>query len=212
MDGNRGVSDSQYLAGVEGMGYPATVPPPSAPPLRCRTVARPARKPQALLAMPTYNYVSGSLTAAQVTAITSAIATIRTNLPFLHPLSPEDRHALPKMGQKSQPFVSQVYVAAKANPTALPASFDLAAFDSDFALWQALGPIGAQLSLLSEAFDDTMLALGSDLYSESLDAYVYLKTGNAANAINDLRTSIGRRFSKRSTKEEPPAATPAAAT
>ncbi len=55
--------------------------------------------------MPTYNYVSGTLTAAQVTAITTAIATIRTNLPFLHPLSSEDRHALPKMGQKSQPFV-----------------------------------------------------------------------------------------------------------
>ena len=212
MDGNRGVSDSQYLAGVERTGYPATVPPPPAPHCGAGPWRAPCSATPSTLVMPTYNYVSGSLTAAQVTAILNAVATIRTNLPFLHPLSPEDRHALPKMGQKSQPFVSQVYLAAKANPTALPASFDLAAFDTDYALWQALGPIGAQLSQLAEAFDDTMLALGSDLYSESLDAYVYLKTGNAANTVNDLRTSIGRRFAKRSTKEETPAATPAATT
>lgn len=150
--------------------------------------------------MPTSNYVSGTLTAAQVTAIIGALATIRTNLPFLRNLDPEDRRSLPKMGPKTQPFVTQVFLAAKANPATLPASFDLPGYEADLALWQALGPIATQLTQLAELFDDTMIALGSDLYSESLDAYTYLKAGNGASGLDELRSTMGKRFMKRSAK------------
>jgi hypothetical protein len=159
--------------------------------------------------MPVANLVSGALTAAQVTAISTALGTIRTNLPFLRNLSPDDRHTLPKMGTASLPFVSQSLLAAKANPTVLPASFDLPGFDADMALYQALGPISTQITQLNELFNDTMLALGSDLYSEALDAYLYLKAGNGAAGLDELKATMGKRFMKRTAaKTETPAPVP----
>ena len=213
MDGNRGVSDSQYLAGVEGMGYPATVPPPSAPPLRCRTVARPERKPRKSTAMPVQNYVSGAVTAAQGTTVTTALGTIRSTLTCLRNLTPEDRRSIPKMGGKSFLFVNQAFQAAKTNSGKLPASFDLPGFESDLALYNALLPLASQITQLNELFDDTMLALGSDLYSESLEAYTYLKAGNAAAGLDELKATMSKRFMRsKPAKEETPAATPAATT
>jgi len=163
--------------------------------------------------MPVQNFVSGAITAAQSTAVTTAVGTIRTNLAFLRNLSPEDRRTIPKMGGKSFLFVNQVLQAGKANSGKLPASFDLPGFDADLALYNALLPLATQITQLAELFDDTVLALGSDLYSESLEAYGYLKAGNAAAGLDDLKATMSKRFMRsKSTKEETPAATPAATT
>lgn len=160
--------------------------------------------------MPVQNLVSAALTPAQVTAATTAIGTIRTNLPFLRNLTIEERRALPKMGPRSLAFVNQALLAAKANGGKLPASFDLPGFEADLALYNALGPIATQLTQLQELFDDTLLALTSDLYSEALEAYTYLKAGNATAGLDELKASLSQRFMPRAKpakeKEETPAA------
>ena len=48
--------------------------------------------------MPDDNRISAELTAAAVTAVEGAIATIRTNLPFLISLTNDERRRLVKLG------------------------------------------------------------------------------------------------------------------
>lgn len=50
----------------------------------------------------------------------SAVNTIKEKLPFLIDLSPDDRHALPKMGDKRSGFVQQALEIAEQNPDILP--------------------------------------------------------------------------------------------
>ena len=48
------------------------------------------------------NRVSAQLGEAERQAVFAAIQTIRQKLPFLLDLTPEERHALPKFGDKSR--------------------------------------------------------------------------------------------------------------
>ena len=54
------------------------------------------------------NRISASLSQADRDAVMKAIATIREKLPFLVDLTTEERRSLPKMGDKSRAFVSNL--------------------------------------------------------------------------------------------------------
>ena len=114
------------------------------------------------------------------------------------------------MGDKSRAFVDKTLLAAQANKVLLPVGFDLAGFERDYALWLALAPVAQQLRQFQELFDDTMTALSSDLYTEALAVYSYLKAGGADAGLNDVRAAIGKRFAHRSgTGAQAPAPTAA---
>lgn len=53
------------------------------------------------------NRVSASLSRADRQAVLAAVNTIREKLPFLIDLTPDERRALPKMGDSSRGFVTQ---------------------------------------------------------------------------------------------------------
>jgi len=152
--------------------------------------------------------VSGTVSSEDITTIVASIRNIREKLPFLHGLSTEDRQGLPKLGDKSQAFVAQALQAANANPKLLPSSFDLAEFQRDYALWQALQPAITELTQLAELADDTLVGLGSDLFTEALAVYGYLQMSDPDNGLKDLKASLSQRF-KRSSNG---AATPSAVT
>lgn len=147
--------------------------------------------------MPATNYVSAELTPADQTAVLAAIATIRTKLPFLMDLSDDERASLVRFGPKSHAFVGSALQAAQANAQIIPAALDLAEFARDYALWQTIQPIAVQLTQLHELFDDTMAAIGSDLYSEALAAYGYMKVAGSGPALDELKASLGVRFARR---------------
>lgn len=150
------------------------------------------------------NYVSATFDTAAQQTVTTALADLLAGLPFLIDLSPEDRRFMPKMGPKSQAFVEKCLEAAKANPKALSGSFDLAEFERDLALWKALQPIALKVAQLNELLDDTLTAVGSDLYTEALACYGYLKAAGNNAGLDDLKSQLSTRFSRR------PAARPAA--
>lgn len=155
--------------------------------------------------MPVTTLVSAELAPADQQAVLAAIATIRAKLPFLIDLSAEDRAGLVKFGPKSHLFVEKSLQTAQANAQIIPPAFDLAEFARDYALWQSLQPIAVQLMQLQEFFDDTIAALGSDLYSEALAAYTYMKASGSGQGIDDLKTMLGQRFAR---KSAPPAPAP----
>ena len=80
------------------------------------------------------NRVSASLGDAEKTALLGAIANLKSSLPFLIDLTPEERRALPKLGDKSRAFVSKALEVAIQNEDILPRSFDLEEFKRDVAL------------------------------------------------------------------------------
>ena len=114
------------------------------------------------------NRVDATLTSQDAQEITDAIKTIRTRLPFLMDLSPDERRSMPALGDRSRAFVSRALEVAKQNPGFLPHAFDVDAMDRDMQLFSALQPILTALTQLSELVDDTVHAIGSEAYVDAL--------------------------------------------
>lgn len=152
------------------------------------------------------NRISATLSAADATAVMDAINTIRTKLPFLLDLTPEERHTLPKMGDKSRAFVSQALEVAKQNPDILPRSFSVAEMSSDVELADALQPIRIALNQLQELVEDTSMQVGSEAYTAALLVYQYARAGGKGAALDGMLDALGQRFARKSraTPKEPP--------
>jgi hypothetical protein len=156
------------------------------------------------------NKVSVTMAAAAITNITAALATIEKNLPVLINLSPEDRKALPKMGDKTLAFVSKALDYAKLNPTLVPPFLSVAEFEKDVVAVTALSNILKPLQQLTEKLDDTTMQAGSEAYSAALIFYASLK-GAAKAGVPGMKTildDLQQRFPGRG-KEEPFKATTA---
>jgi hypothetical protein len=149
------------------------------------------------------NRVSASLSDADRQAVLAAVQTIRQKLPFLVDLSPEERHRLPKMGDKSRAFVEQALTIASQNEDVLPRSFDVEEFRRDVELMDALRPIAAALAQLYELVDDTLLEVSSEAYASALAVYGYARAGGKGSALDGLLEGMAQRFARktRPTKE-----------
>lgn len=143
------------------------------------------------------NRVSAEISAADVKAVSEAISTIKKKLPFLIDLSPAERSALPKMGDKSQAFVKSALEIATQNEDILPRKFDIAEFKKDVALLEQLLPLSLQLNQLAELLDDTMLATGSEAYSAALVVYQQAKLAGKGGGMDKQLDALGKRFARK---------------
>ena len=160
--------------------------------------------------MPKDNLVSGTLTAADMQAVTDALATIRAKMPFLIDLSPTEKRRLFKMGDGSRAFVEKALIAAQANPQVLPPSFNLAEYARDWALWAQMGTLSNNVVQLAELIDDTRTAIGADLMNAGLTAYGYLSQASVGG-LEEIKADLGKRFDRRSPPAPTTPATPATA-
>ena len=152
----------------------------------------------------TDNRVSASLTDADKAAVLSAVNTIREKLPFLIDLSLEERKGLPKLGDKSQAFVSQALELATQNTDILPRSFDVDEFRKDVELLNALRPVVTALTQLQELLDDTYVEVGSEAYSSALFVYQIARAANKGAALDNLLDGLGARFARKSRNKDAP--------
>lgn len=148
------------------------------------------------------NKIDATISAATRDQILDLIAQIRALLPFLIDLTPEDRQALPKMGDKSRAFVSGSLQLATQDDSYLPRSFDVPEMRKDVELAEALYPIGVALKQLSEFVDDTYIQVGSEAYTAALVVYQSAKRNGQGAALDGLLDALGERFARKS-KEEP---------
>ena len=144
------------------------------------------------------NRIDATLSQADTTAVMDAINTIRTKLPFLLDLTPEERHTLPKMGDKSRAFVSQALEVAKQNQDILPRSFDVEEMRRDVELANALQPIMLALAQVQELVEDTYLQVGSEAYTAALLVYQYARAGGKGAALDNALDALGQRFARKS--------------
>jgi hypothetical protein len=146
--------------------------------------------------MSTPNRISAVLASTAVTNILNAIATIRTNLPFLLNLTEEERRDLVKAGQKSQAVVGLGVIFAQQHPEALPANFNVIEFAKDNDLLTPLQTVAAAVSQLDEDVQDTLLALTNDLMLEFLDLYAIAKANNRDGRYDSFINSVAPRFAR----------------
>lgn len=136
------------------------------------------------------NRVSVNLSAAEQQEVMTAIATIRRELSFLVPMSPEERRATVRLGDRNRAFTRKVLELATQNPEFLPCSFDLEEMRHDLELFEALQPMLLALTQLRELIDDTAIAAGSEAYSAALEVYRYAKTNGTAAGLDEFIETI----------------------
>ncbi|MFH0894014.1 MAG: hypothetical protein V2A54_06230, partial [Bacteroidota bacterium] len=129
-----------------------------------------------------YSNISAALTVAQKASIKANIDAIKTILIFLVNLTPQERMKLRKTGNVRFGYVNDVYKAAVANPTTLPAGFNITEFGKDMQLLSDLTDIMGWLRTLNEGMDDTLMALGSEVIHQSDEVYGMLKVQAAKSS------------------------------
>jgi hypothetical protein len=145
--------------------------------------------------MTEHNLVSAALTSQAVTNITTAVATIRTNLPFLVNLSDEQRKKLHNVTEASQGIARASINFVAQHPEAIPSYYPLTEFNKDATLLDPYQQVASLIETLNTDTQQTLRALYSDLLYETYDIYAFAKTGNRTGAYDDFINVIKGRFS-----------------
>src|SRR5256714_5036673 len=127
-----------------------------------------------------YQNIDASLSAASLQAVKDAFTLIVEKLPFLVSLTADERKATFKAGPDSLSFITNALAAAQANPTILPVSFSVPAFQRDVELFNVLTELSTLAASLASQIDDTRLAVGGEAMQQATQGYRYGE--NAAQA------------------------------
>mgnify|MGYP001556929028 CR=1 FL=1 len=142
--------------------------------------------------MPNDNRISAALTAEDKTAILDAVALIKSKLPFLLNLTPDERVVLPKMSDKSVAFDEKCDTYMDSLPTLIPGFVDVNEVKKDRALRSELADVAAELIALGRSMDDTMMVVSSEVWMADLSFYQSVRqaakrsVNGAQAAYNDL--------------------------
>jgi hypothetical protein len=146
--------------------------------------------------------ISAAINAADKAQIEASITQIKTLLPFLINMDPQARKRLRKMATKRAGYVAEVYNAVIANPSVVPASFDVTEYTKDKVLYDDLVYIRDLIITLSEAIEDTLLTLGGELMHESDSAYNYMQRAAKDNSpLSETVKKIGTAFTGQGKKK-----------
>jgi hypothetical protein len=101
----------------------------------------------------------------QIEAVKTALA------PYTLALTPQERHAMLKMGDKSLAFVEKTHDYAGDNPAFVPGYLDMDGFDKDFGDAHGLWRLRTAIHQLDEMVEDTIMVAGSEAYHAALAVY-----------------------------------------
>lgn len=142
------------------------------------------------------NLIDIVLSDETLSAVDAALDTLETHFTGLIALSPEQRRALIKMGDKSEAFCRQAVDSFVQNPGVLPRNFDVEAYQRDLDALDDLRPRLIRLNRLRERMVDSEMALGSDLMTNSLEGYASLKRAGRGIGLEAMRQMLAIRFSR----------------
>jgi hypothetical protein len=151
--------------------------------------------------MPTINQrMSLNMPEAEAQAVRDAVKVLQDTLvPHLINLGPEERRALPKMGDKTVAFVSKAMQYAREHPDMLPPFVDIDEFARDLAAVELLLGLLRPLRQVVDMVEDSMLLAGSEAYSAGLafyevaKAYAKRNVAGAGTIADDLASSLPAR-------------------
>lgn len=150
------------------------------------------------------NVISAHLSQVQMNDILAVIDDLKQKMDCLIDLDTEQRKGLLVMGDRSKAFVDRALEVAKNHSDILPRRFDLDEYERDVKLAANLARIQDTLLPFMNMLDDSVLAAGSDAYSQSLEVYAYAKAAGTGDGLDEIRRSMSRRFSKKRTASQEP--------
>lgn len=124
--------------------------------------------------------------------------------PYLVALSSAERMSLPKMSDKTQPFVEKTIAYSKNYPQFAPSYMDTKALDANHKTYDQLRPLFRVVKQLSDGLDDTTMEAGAACYANALNYYNSVKHAAridvpGAKAIHD---DLRKRFVKPKTDKD----------
>lgn len=137
-----------------------------------------------------YQNISAVISAADKTAVQTAIQTIKAKLPFLVNLNPQERKKLRKMGPVHTSYVQDVYQAVVNNSIVIPGSINLAEYGKDVALMKDITDILSWLLPVFDGIENTSVALGNELMKQSDECYGYLKVAAKKSSNQSLNQTV----------------------
>ena len=138
--------------------------------------------------------------------VNEALAQI-TNLlqPYLIALTPEQRHDIPKMNDRTVPFVEKTLAYAQSSPQFAPPYMDVKALDMDMKVHGQLMPLLRTVKQLCDGLDDTTMEAGAESYVNALSYYNSVKQAAKMNVpgAKAIYDDLQKRFERKSKKTEP---------
>ncbi len=152
------------------------------------------------------NKVPFNIIEEDLAAIQGSIQTLQTKLlPHLATLSRDERHELPKMGDKTVGFVLKTQEYCKQNPDLAPQFLDLEGLNTGVKAFEQIRAIYQPLLQITDSLRDSLLLAGSEAYSTSLQFYNSVKqaTKSKVQKAETIYTDLAARFPGRPKKDEP---------
>ncbi len=148
----------------------------------------------------TANKVSASLSPSDKETVMTAIETLKTTLPFMISLTPEERKALPKVGDRSRGFILNALEVAQHNSDCLPRSFDVVEMQKDVKLMEDLYPILLLLGQLHSVMADTYTTANCEAYTAALRVYDCAKASATQPGMKTVVEELKQHFARRTAK------------
>jgi len=156
------------------------------------------------------NRISLAITAAQKTAIVTAVTALKTALDgIITNLNVDERRSLPKIGDKSVAFDEKCAAYMASRPELVPSFLDTAEMTKDRQLVADLLPCFRELAPLCEGLEDTITLAQSDNMVGDLAFYqnVQAAAKRGVPGTDTILADLKTRFPGRP-KATPPAPTP----
>jgi hypothetical protein len=124
--------------------------------------------------------------------------------PYLLPLTPAERHDLPKMGDKTLSFVEKAQDYTHHYPQLCPSYLNVAEFDVDMTDATKLRTVHIAAKQLSDDIDDTVMIAGSEAYQAALVFYNAVKFAAAQDipGAKEVYVDLKARFPRVKRKKE----------
>jgi len=144
------------------------------------------------------NRVSAEISPESLQRILGALATLRAELPFLITVTPQERREMAKLGDKSVAFDEKCVSYMQTHPDFLPGFVKADELAKDRALRSQMQRFAAEMNALSDAVEDTLSVVGSEIWMADLAYYQNVREGarrgldGAQGIYEDLRQRFPR--------------------
>ncbi len=132
----------------------------------------------------TENRLNTTISAADLTAINTALATVLAKLPAIS-LNDDQRKAMKSIDVDNKVFAEDAIYQINSNGAGvIPAYVSAAAMQTDLALYEQADQIKATLTSIMQRVDDIRQVTGDELYTAALTSYRLFESASAAGVPN----------------------------
>ena len=134
-----------------------------------------------------------------VTESTTKLNEVVTLLqPYLIALTPEERQTIPKMSDKTLPFVEKTLEYCETAPQFAPPYMDREALYGDMKVTQQLTPLFRIIKSMNDGLDDTVMEAGGEAFVNALGYYNSVKQAAKMNVpgAKSIFEDLSKRFER----------------